>query len=45
MGVADIALLEIIEGKMGWTMPEIADTPRPTTRSLKNSRQSKNHAA
>jgi DNA-directed RNA polymerase subunit omega len=23
MGVADIALLEIIEGKMGWTVPEL----------------------
>lgn len=29
MGMADIALLEIIEGKMGWEMPEVAETPRP----------------
>jgi len=29
MGMSDIALLEIIEGKMGWEMPEMAETPRP----------------
>ena len=34
-GAADIALREIIEEKMGWVMPEIADTPRPTARSVK----------
>ena len=29
MGAADVALLEIIEGKMGWEMPEMAETPKP----------------
>jgi len=29
LGVADIALREIIEGKMGWEIPELAETPRP----------------
>jgi DNA-directed RNA polymerase subunit K/omega len=28
-GVADIALREIIEGKMGWEMPEIVELTRP----------------
>ena len=32
MGLADVALLEIIEGKMGWEIPELADVPRPTGR-------------
>ena len=32
MGLADVALLEIIEDKMGWEIPELADTPRPTGR-------------
>jgi len=29
LGAADIALLEIIEDKMGWEIPELAETPRP----------------
>ncbi|HLX71277.1 MAG TPA: DNA-directed RNA polymerase subunit omega [Verrucomicrobiae bacterium] len=29
LGVADIALLEIIEGKMGFEMPEIIELIRP----------------
>ena len=33
MGAADIALLEIIEGKMGWEMPEMEDAMRPRKRS------------
>lgn len=36
MTAADIALLEIIEGKMGWTMPEIIDIPRPRKRAPRN---------
>jgi DNA-directed RNA polymerase subunit omega len=28
MGVGDIALLEIVEGKMGWEMPEIVEVLR-----------------
>ena len=29
MGVADIALLEIIEEKIGWEMPEVTELVRP----------------
>src|SRR5271170_1178623 len=36
MGAADIALLEIIEGKMGWEMPEMEDAMRPRKRSKIN---------
>jgi DNA-directed RNA polymerase subunit omega len=32
MGIADIALLEIIEGKMGWTIPELAPPVRKKRR-------------
>jgi len=32
LGAADIALREIIEGKMGWEMPEIIALTRPTGR-------------
>ena len=31
-GAADIALLEIIEDKMGWEMPEIVELVRPVGR-------------
>ncbi len=37
MGLADVALLEIIEGKMGWEIPELADVPKPTGRKRKKS--------
>ena len=30
LGAADIALRELIEGKMGWEMPEIVALTRPT---------------
>ena len=30
LGAADIALTEIIEGKMGWEMPEIVGLVRPS---------------
>jgi DNA-directed RNA polymerase subunit omega len=33
LGVADIALLEIIEGKMGWEMPETIELTRPSGRN------------
>ena len=33
--VADIALREIIEGKMEWTMPEIVRLSRPTGKNRK----------
>ena len=33
LGLADIALREIIEGKMGWEIPEIIVLTRPTGRN------------
>ncbi len=33
LGAADIALLEIIEGKIGFDMPKILDLTRPTGRN------------
>jgi DNA-directed RNA polymerase subunit omega len=35
LGAADIALREIIEGKMGWEMPEVVALARPTRKSRK----------
>ncbi|HLX72401.1 MAG TPA: DNA-directed RNA polymerase subunit omega [Verrucomicrobiae bacterium] len=35
LGVADIALLEIIEGKIGFDMPEILKLARPTGKNGK----------
>ena len=35
LGAADIALTEIIEGKMGWEMPEIVALTRPVGRGRK----------
>jgi DNA-directed RNA polymerase subunit omega len=35
LGLADIALREIIEGKMGWEVPEIIVLTRPTGRNRK----------
>ena len=35
LGVADIALREIIEDKMGFEMPEIIELIRPTARNRK----------
>jgi DNA-directed RNA polymerase subunit omega len=35
LGAADIALTEIIEGKMGWEMPEIIALIRPTGKNRK----------
>jgi DNA-directed RNA polymerase subunit omega len=37
LGAADIALREIIEGKMGWEMPEIITLTRPTGKRRKRS--------
>ena len=34
-GVADIALMEIIEDKMGWEMPEIIKLGRPIGRKVR----------
>ena len=35
LGAADIALTEIIEGKIGFEMPELGELVRPTTRRRK----------
>ena len=35
MSVADIALLEIIEGKMGWEIPELVVLTRPIGKKRK----------
>jgi len=35
LGAADIALTEIIEGKMGWEMPETIALTRPTGKARK----------
>ncbi len=35
MGVADIALTEIIEDKMGFEMPELVELVRPTAKKKK----------
>ena len=35
MGLADIALLEIVEGKMGWEMPEWVELTRPVDKRRK----------
>jgi DNA-directed RNA polymerase subunit omega len=35
LGAADIALSEIIEGKMGWEVPEIIGLTRPTGKGRK----------
>lgn len=35
LGVADIALREIIEDKMGWEMPEIVPLIRPIAKRIK----------
>ena len=35
LGAADIALLEIVEGKMGWEMPEIVELTRPVGKKRK----------
>jgi DNA-directed RNA polymerase subunit omega len=35
LGAADIALSEIIEGKMGWEVPELIPLTRPTGKGRK----------
>lgn len=37
LGAADIAMLEIVEGKMDWELLEKLDAPEPTTRKRKKS--------
>ena len=46
LGVADIALLEIIEDKMGFEMPEVVTLTRPTGRNRRKPQHwAKQHAA
>jgi hypothetical protein len=46
LGVADIALLEIIEEKIGFEMPEVVQLTRPTGRNRKKPQNwAKNQAA
>jgi len=35
LGVADIALREIVDGKMGWEVPEVVKLTRPVARKRK----------
>jgi DNA-directed RNA polymerase subunit omega len=35
LGAADIALLEIVEGKMGFEMPELVELTRPAAKKRK----------
>ncbi|MDB6017030.1 MAG: rna polymerase subunit omega/k/rpb6 [Pedosphaera sp.] len=39
LGAADIALLEIIDEKIGWEMPEIVESERPSATSKKRKKQ------
>ena len=39
LGAADIALLEIIEEKIGWDMPELSDVEKPSEGSKKRKRR------
>jgi DNA-directed RNA polymerase subunit omega len=45
LGAADIALSEIIEGKMGWEMPEIIALTRPTGKGRKRPQHWTKHEA
>ena len=38
LGAADIALLEIIEEKTGWEMPELAEVEKPASQGKKRKR-------
>jgi DNA-directed RNA polymerase subunit omega len=39
LGAADIALLEIIEEKIGWDMPELSDVEKPSDGTKKRKRR------
>jgi DNA-directed RNA polymerase subunit omega len=45
LGAADIALTEIIEGKMGWEMPETIALTRPTGKGRKRPQHWGKHEA
>ena len=45
LGAADIALLEIIEDKMSFDMPEIIELTRPTARGRKTPQNWQRHHA
>ena len=35
MGAADIALMEIVDGNMGWDLPELAEVEKPANNTKK----------
>ena len=39
MGAADIALSEIIEERMGWDLPELAETEKPANNSKRRAKK------
>jgi DNA-directed RNA polymerase subunit omega len=39
LGAADIALLEIIEEKTGWDLPELNETEKPANNSKKRAKK------
>jgi DNA-directed RNA polymerase subunit omega len=45
LGAADIALTEIIEGKMGWEVPEVVALARPTGKGRKRPQHWVKHQA
>ena len=45
LGAVDIALTEIIEGKMGWEIPEIVALTRPTAKGRKRPQHWAKHQA
>jgi DNA-directed RNA polymerase subunit omega len=45
LGAADIALSEIVEGKMGWEIPEIVALTRPTGKGRKRPQHWARHEA
>ncbi|MGH7968828.1 MAG: DNA-directed RNA polymerase subunit omega [Limisphaerales bacterium] len=45
LGAADVALTEIIEGKMGWEMPETITLTRPTGKGRKRPQHWAKHQA
>jgi DNA-directed RNA polymerase subunit omega len=45
LGAADIALSEIVEGKMGWEVPELVALTRPTGKGRKRPQHWARHEA
>jgi len=45
LGIADIALREIIEEKIGWEVPEFSESPKPIVKRRKKQAPAPLHAA